>query len=279
MPVKKAAVFFGIFIVGLIAAASLRTWLVLYGINPDTGFYYNNSSVTVLAMNILLLVFAVLLLLPVLLPGFKNIEASPNRSPAMGVLTAILALCFAADAFHEFYLIIAGSDALTTLFNIIGEFLAAGFFAMLSGMFFKAEEVRLPIGSLLPVIWAVIHLMGSFMHYTTVVSISGYLFDMLKMVFMMIFLYYHARYTGRAQNGKEIRGMLAFGLSAAFFSLLAILPGIFAHLAGGSAQINPTDDLLYIALTVYILVTLVRIFFINGNAKMGSLPAQQESKA
>jgi hypothetical protein len=265
---KKTAVFFGLFLLGLVAAVPLRTCAILFDIDPKTGFYYGGSGL-VTALNILLIAVTVLLLAPMVMKSYKGFAAEPGPSVVTGILSAVVAAFFCIDGAHEFYILTVQATGAGTFFNSMLEFIAAVFFVMMAVSSLKGGRIAFPAASLLPVIWATIHLMVAFMHYTTVVNVSEYLFDMLKMVFVMIFFYYHARYTGRVANGREIRGMLAFGLPAAFFSLLSILPRYLALAFGHTATINLSDDLLYLTLAIYILNCLVHIF----SAKRARQPA------
>ncbi|MFT9056365.1 MAG: hypothetical protein ABF449_07035, partial [Ethanoligenens sp.] len=115
--------------------------------------------------------------------------------------------------------------------------------------------------ALLPVLWATVHLIVSWMRFTTVVNISANLFDLLKMVAFMLFFYYHARLFGGVSNGREHRGLLSFGLLATFFGLLSAVPPLWVRLTGGRVgAFQLPDAIATLVLSVYILVLLVQLF-------------------
>jgi len=257
---KKAGIFVGILFAGLIAAIPLRTYIIMFDIDPKTGFY-NGSRNLVTIVNILLFVVTVLLVAPLVIKSYKKLEAAPRRSITIGVISAVAALAFCINAVYEFYLLASSTGGVGVFINSMLEFAAAAFFLLFSWASFKGGRIAFPIASLLPVIWATVHLMAAFMHYTTVVNISEYLFDMLKMAFVMIFFYYHARFTGRVTNGNELKGMLAFGLPAVFFSLISILPRYIAMTFGRTVTFDLPEDLLFVVLSVYIAAVLYVAFF------------------
>ena len=266
---KKAGIFVGILFAGLIAAIPLRTYIIMFDIDPKTGFY-NGSRNLVTIVNILLFVVTVLLVAPLVIKSYKKLEAAPRRSITIGVISAVAALAFCINAVYEFYLLASGTGGVGVFINSMLEFAAAAFFLLFSWASFKGGRIAFPIASLLPVIWATVHLMAAFMHYTTVVNISEYLFDMLKMAFVMIFFYYHARFTGRVTNGNELKGMLAFGLPAVFFSLISILPRYIAMTFGRTVTFDLPEDLLFVVLSVYIAAVLYVAFFTRNRYTVGA---------
>jgi hypothetical protein len=255
---KKAGIFFIVFAAGLIAAIPLRTMLILFNIDPKTGFYYGKSPL-ITVVNILFLAVTVVLLVPLFMRGFRKLSAEPRRSAAIGVISAAAAVFMLVDAAYDLVMFKTGGASM--IFNALFEFAAVAFFILFSTASFKGGKIAFPVAALLPVLWATVHLMAAFMHYTTVVNISEYLYDMLKMVFVMLFFYYHARFAGRVTNGNEIKGMLGVGLPAVFFCLVSTLPRYIALAMGRNVTVNLTEDLLFVVLSVYISAVLISVFF------------------
>ena len=266
---KQTGLFTAVFILGLIAALPIRTCLILYYIDPKTGFY-NGSSSLATVLNILLIIVTVILLIPMFIKGYKKIEAAPVRSGSIGVISALLTVLFCIDAVHDLYQLFGSSGSGGVFINAVCGFAAAFFFAFFSLASFHGGKPALPGAALLPVIWATLHLMIAFMHYTTVVNISEYLFDMLKMVFVMLFFYYHARFAGRVSNSNEIKGMLAFGLPAILFCLVSTLPRYIALAFHHNVTYNLSEDLLFVALSVYIAAILCSVFLRKPSGTTGT---------
>jgi hypothetical protein len=261
---KKSVIFFLIFVAGLAAAIPVRVGLILHNIDA-AGYYKNSHSSAVTCFNITLLAAAVLLIIPFFIKSFRRRTAKPGKSYATGVLSAVLAVCFCLDALYRLYGLLFNKALLkadgASLFIIaLFEIAAAVFFVLYSSITFKGVKTALPYASLTPVIWGVVNLMVIFMHYATD-NTSENLDDMLKVLFVMLFFYYHARYTGWVARDGEYKGMLAFGLPAVFFCLVSVLPRYIALAFGAGVTLNPTYDLLSFALAVYIFYVLARLSF------------------
>jgi hypothetical protein len=286
---KKIGIFVGVFFAGLLAAIPMRTCVIMFDIDPKTGFYNGGGSL-VAALNILLLIVTVLLLVPSFIKSFRKLSAQPRHSAAAGFLLAAVAILFVIDAVNDFVGAandmqalhvgelseLARSTLLNSMYgaavNCVFGLAAAAFFALYSSASFKGRRIAMPVASKMPVLWAGVKLMSAFIRYTDIVKNSEYLYDMLKMVFVMIFLYYHARFTGKVSNGNELKGMLAFGLPAVFFSLVSILPRYIALALGRTAQavnIGITSDLLFLGLAVYIATVLYAAFLSRSSKPVG----------
>ena len=257
---NRSGPFLMILAVALLVAVPLRVCLILFDIDPKTGFYIGGSR-WVLLLNGLLVAFTVLLLIPLgMKKSLRDVRARLHGTRTSGVLTALLAAAFLTDAGYEFFLVMADRTA-GNLFTSFAALAAGCFFAALAVSHLRGRSTAYPFGALLPTLWAIIHLMVSFMHYTTIVNVSEYLYDMLKMVFMMIFLYYYSRCAGNVSNRMETRGMLAFGLPAVLFAMVSTLPRYIAWLCGNrGVSLAVPEDLVFTLLSVYILVVLTGIF-------------------
>lgn len=250
---------FIIFFAGLAAAVAARTYFLLCDIDPNTGFYYSDGT-AVRVFNIFLAAVTIVMLLPLFSKKLRALSAAPGHSTAGGIFCAVLAVAMLADSMSSIADVAARLSGAGAFFSAMLEVLAAICFMLLAWRSFGAGgTVPAPV-ALLPVFWAALRLMSDFMHYTTVINVSAYLYDMLKMVFVMIFLYYFARYAGSVPNGHETRGMLAFGLPAALFCSVSVIPRWTAYLLGAKTTLTPASDLVYMTLAVYIVWLLVCTF-------------------
>lgn len=264
MSTKRTLPLFIIFFIGLAAAVCARTYLLICDIDPNTGFYYTGGT-SIMLFNVLLAAVTLLMLLPLFSKNLCGLAAAPVHSVADGIFCALLALLLIADSLSAIGAVAARQSGAGAFFSAMLEALAAICFIMLALRSFGTGGTVPAVISLLPVFWAALRLMSDFMHYTTIINVSAYLYDMLKMVFVMIFLYYYARYAGGVPNGREVRGMLAFGLPAAFFCAISVIPRWAAYLLGAKTSLTPASDLVYLTLAVYTVWLLIRVF--SGNAR------------
>lgn len=255
---------FAIMVLGVLAAIPLRTCLILYAIDPKTGFYVAGSQL-VSALNILLIILTALLVLPLLFIKQKGSAPSLKKSMPLGIMAGLLAISMAFDAIVSFGNVFVSNAGAGQFITALSEVFAVIFFAVFAsklttGNIEKEEAHSLTLAALVPIIWAALTLIVTFMHYTTIANISEYLFDVLKMVFILLFLYYHARTVGRMPNGKEIKGLFMMGLPAVLFSLVATLPYYIAHIVDSSkGQFPQPGSIVYVVFSVYILFTLVDV--------------------
>ena len=258
MQKRRVGLFFIVCALGLLGAVPLRVILILYDIDPATGFYTGGSGLA-MAVNVLLAAVSLFLLTPMVIRRFQGGVPRLPATPAHGVLAALLAAAMAAEIVYQFRLVVVGRTA-GNLFIAMAALPAAVFFIVLAGAAFGGDLRPLPVLALFPPLWAIVHLAVSFMHYTTIASVSEYMYDMMKMIFVMIFLYYYARCAGRTPNRKEAAGMLAFGLPAVLLTGVSTLPRYIAWCMGQHRVSLPVpEDVLYLLLAVYIVYAIIRL--------------------
>jgi hypothetical protein len=254
-------VVFGIFILGLIVSVILRVIEILYEIDPTTGFFNNGSIVAPVLKGILIVLVAVFLV-PFFIKNNLGSEAFTGKSKVNSIMSLLLGVALFIDTITQFGTFINNAD-LGTFVIAITELLASIFFFILSGQKLTGKRINLAGTALFPVIWGIIILGASFMHYTSIANISEFLFDVLKMVFVLVFLYYNARIVGRVTNNKEGKGVIAFGLLAAFFCIISTVPKVIAWGINSAVTTKPgTGDLLYIIFAVYIIDVVVEALFV-----------------
>jgi uncharacterized membrane protein YtjA (UPF0391 family) len=133
--------------------------------------------------------------------------------------------------------------------------------------------------ALLPVLWSVVSLVSTFMSLTQIANISAYLYEVLQMVFAILFLYYHARYTGNISNSRELNGMFAFGLPCAFYGIASTLPQFISYAINHTKGRLPTaNDTVFLALSVYIIVLLVNLLAQKATTAKSNDVSTQDGK-
>jgi hypothetical protein len=251
------SIFTAILAVALCVAVPLVTYLILYSIDPSTHFYYDNAKL-VNVTNGILIALTVILLLPVFTKRAGAYKMPTNRKPVISVVSLLTAvvLCLASvySLAHSFSSKVGVGNFLSGILGI----LAAIFFFAFAEAAFTGKHTDLRMIALLPVLWGIVKLISTFMSLTQIANISEYLYEVLQMVFAILFLYYNARLVGNVSNRREINGVFAFGLPCAFFGLLATLPKYIAHIINPKfGSLPQVGDTVLIMLSVYIIVLLI----------------------
>lgn len=254
-------VFSAIFIVGLLIALPLTVYHILYSIDPSTHFYYDNAKFVLLTDGILV-VLTVALVLPFFFPRAGKSTVLLRRKKYLAVISILMAaaLIFSSvyDILHTFSSTMGVGNFLTGLSGLLAVIFFLGFaIDWLSG-----KHVDLRLIALLPVLWGIVNLISTFMSLTQIANISEYLYQILQMVFAVLFLYYNARLVGEVPNGREINGAFAFGLPCALFGILASVPPFAAHLINsGRGNMPAAHDAVFIMMSVYIIAVLFSLLF------------------
>lgn len=255
---KLFLAFFALFVVGIIVSVPMRIVELLRYIDPSTGFYSGGETL-VTALNVFLFIITLLMLIPLLFKSDEMQKTFVRKSQAAAVICFVAALCFFGACLAKMgQLILTSSPG--EFFIALSELLAGIFFILL-GMKRSGSSLNLAAPALFPVFWGIIILIVSFMQYTAIANISKSLFDVMKMVFMLVFLYYNAMAVGEIPNNRGINGLMAFGLPAAFFSILTTVPKAVAYLIKANSGSAPSlNDALYFLLSIYVLYVLVEAY-------------------
>lgn len=267
-----------VFAIGLCVTVPLVVYLILYSIDPSTHFYYDNAKLVPVTNGILIALTIVLML-----PFFMRRNAvsdmpKPIRRPVVATFSALMALVLCAASVYDITRTFSSAGGVGHFLTGVSGFLAAIFFFTFAFNLFAGKSTDLRLAALLPVLWGVVNLVSTFMSLTQIANISEYLYEVLQMVFAILFLYYNARLTGGVSNGREINGVFAFGLPCALFGLLASLPPIIAHLINNSRGSLPQmRDIVFIVMSLYIIALLISLLIKNPGQAVAAQEAEDTS--
>lgn len=262
MSKKLPAVFFVFALIGLCITVGMRVMLAHTYTDPSTGFYTGAYTAPTFALNILVAIWAVVLLVPLFLPR-KAVDADPlpQKQKALGMMSGLAALALFFASIGLFVSLVTTGTSGSLFLDALFTLAAAIYFAVQAREMLSGRRLH-AMAALLPAAWATVHLVVTWMHFTTVTNVPEHLFDFLKMTVFMLFFYYHARLVGGVPSGREQRGVLSFGLLALFFGLLSVVPPLLVQLSGGkSAFFSFTDSIATVVLCAYILVLCIQLFF------------------
>ena|GEM_PF-2229458 len=248
-----------IFIIGALVTIPLAVYLILYEIDPETHFYYDSAKF-VNVQNSVLLISTVLLILPAFSKRTKKMNYECTRNWATAVCSVLFAIAICISSAHSILQTFRRETGAGGFITGLAGFLAAIFFFTFADSIFRKKHADLRILALLPVVWGVVNLITTFMSLTQIANISEYLYEVMQMVFAILFLYYNARLIGGVPNGRELQGVFAYGLPCTLFGLLSSLPPVIAHLINNKrGSVFGPSDAVYITASAYILVLLISL--------------------
>lgn len=249
-----------LFSLGTLFTIPLAVYLILYEIDPVTHFYYDNAHF-VNVQNIVILSVTVLLVLFIIKKHPNVVKFNAHRNVSVAISSALLGVAICVSSSYSMLQTFQNAKGASGFLTGLTGFLASIFFFALTYSLLTGRNSDLSILALLPVLWGIINLISTFMSLTQIANISEYVYEVMQMVFAILFLYYNARFIGKNPNGREISGIFAFGLPCALFGLLSSLPPVIAHLINRSRGNSFTiSDAVYLLMSIYIIALIISLF-------------------
>lgn len=247
------------FIAGICIAVPLAVYLILYEIDPSTHFYYDNAHFYHF-QNIFIICVTILMIPPVFIKKSAPKIKLPDKNIPLSVCSVIFAVSLSIYAAYLMLKMMERQTGAGGFLSGLTGFLAAIFFFALAGRLFSGSHVNLRNIALLPVLWGIVNLISTFMSLTSIANISKYVYEIMQLVFGILFFYYNARLMGGVPNGREISGVFAFGLPCAMFGLLYSIPPVVANMINSKKGDSFTPVLaVYLIMSVYIIVLLISV--------------------
>jgi len=244
-------------LIAVVAAVFLRIIQLNVAIDFTTGFF-NKQTVIVPLLTVLILVYlaysvAVLIYHPIRMDQPYRPEWSIPSVVIAGVTGIVLVVEGVTTVFGS----APHSDDFNTL-SWIAVFLKmiAGF-AMLyqAYLFYRREERKLQnhVFMICAVAWSLLDLVNTFIHHTTVASISAYVFDILFAASLTLFLLYYARFTAGLIQGRQRVFLMIFAACTLILGSVSTIPQLFCRLVQyqGVGQYISLPSFSTLALTVF----------------------------
>lgn len=232
MKIRKTLIFF---LLGALVALPLKTYQLLTAVDYSTGFFKSTGVLNIILP--VVLVLCVTGFFAVALTSRQYPKYSPNvKSVPMGIVSAITALAIgwnaAADLINQENAEFEGSAGL--IYSCLGLICVLAFLFPAVSFFMGNNLVESrPVIMILPVVWMAVRMVLTFLQFTTRANIKESIYDLLMMVFMLLFLLFTAKFlSGAAENTARL--MFASGCSAALFGALATIPRYILAFSGNS---------------------------------------------
>lgn len=280
-------VLFIVFIASVILALPLRVYQLMVNVESGTGFWIDRSHFSIY---VLYAIAAVGTVLPIVLSlvyksGLGKVEPVAEKKTLGGVISFAMAIGLLVDAitrytaFSDLYFGYSVSGDSTTMVSYLSKSgaLAMGleaFFAVVSAIYFimlgiawltEKDPSEYKLLAVMPVFWAIFRIMHRFMRKISFLNISELFFELLMIVFLMMFFMAFAQITAKV-NGKGLEWKLyAYGLPAALFCLICFIPRIVVAILGKGELIADGSsvevvDLTSAAFVLFVLVDRSRVF-------------------
>lgn len=243
----------------LIACLPIRLYQIFCLSDRRTGFYTDGGTSTV----VLACVLAIGAVLTIVM-SLRDPEAPKTYTPVRSILLAVFSLLaglglavasvvsLAVDAGRNYimYMILS---AFGILAGVVLIFFAYDF-ATGQNHFEKH-----PLPSLFPTLWGCTCLVALFLEYVAVVNIADNIYNIITVIFLLLFFFAQAKILSGAERAKSGRMAYVFGIPAALFSLLTGIADTAAMVGtSGPEGVFPAGlHIVTVVLAVYILVFLV----------------------
>ena len=266
----KRSMVFILFFVSAPLLLAARVVQQLYMLDSTTGFYADGFSgigtaVTVLCFALTAVTFVMVWLSH---PKKPNI---PSHSKPLAAAAFFAALCLIISATAS----ALSSDKGTNLAVSVLGFAAAVAIAWY-GVSLMLEISYPPLATTIPVLYATLRLVLSFIKYTGEITVTDTVFDIATMCFILLFFYSSGKLIAGVGGTRTHVFLYAFGLGAAFFCADSALARLVIMLTHSSVTLHGggSFDISYIGIAVY---AVVMIWVFTDKTERDSVPAASEA--
>ena len=258
-----------VFAAAVIIALPLRTLQYFTVLESETGFFIKNDwSVYLLG---LILSAAIIFLLVFGFISRKSLDYSLEtiKRPGQGILsltacagilmsTASIAVdLVSSTGFSQEESTNKAILAIQAIFGVLSAiyFLAVG----LSFITGKSNGSEYRLISLAPVIWSIFRLILRFTRTISYIRVSDLMFEMLMLVFFIMFFMTFAQVNSRVDGEKKEWKIAAYGLPAALLALVCFVPRFIVMITGNADLLNEQSPAEYcdIGIALFIISTVL----------------------
>ncbi|NMP36789.1 MAG: hypothetical protein GX051_01480 [Clostridiales bacterium] len=270
-----------VFAGGLLVVLPLRVYQMLTIVESATGFY-SEKNATVYIMYILLAALSAVFILGAYLSREVPAPAITNgKNIILGVVSCLFAAALMYDAVNVASdtvkaILDMSTFSIRTLFSSRhGEFtlILQVIFAFFSAIYFvfcgtaeitgKMKTIQnYKVLALAPLGWSMCRIVHRFMRAISYLNVSELLFEILMLVFFMLFFINLARVSSKVSEAGNMWGIFGYGLSAASFAALVSVPRLILIVLGKSEELvsqspfEPADLAAAIFAVVFVLAAM-----------------------
>lgn len=275
----NAALLLGLFSLSILLVLPVRVYQFLRVIEPGTGFYENPDFSVPVLYGLLALFGGAMLVISFINRRKIFFSTTVRKSPGLGVIALATAGTFFADAvimYQNFTSLHYGtaqnmggettygimkSGALPMLFEAVFAIFAAIFFIVLGVAYIsgKSNGSQFKLLAITPLAWSICRILHRFMRTISFVNVSDLLFELLMIVFLMIFFMAFAQLISGVNHKGADWKLVGFGLPAALLCLLCFVPrAVILAMGKGDLLTNLSPpEYCDLAIAVFILAFIL----------------------
>ncbi|NLA77559.1 MAG: hypothetical protein GX851_07025, partial [Clostridiales bacterium] len=260
---------------GLVVILPLRVYQMLTVVEAETGFYSEKNASVYIMYIILAVLCAVFMIGAFISREVPSPKLINGKNVVLGAVSCLLAGTLMYDAitvtseivktvldmssFSFSGLINADNGEMTLILQVIFAFFAAIYFVF-CGMAEITGKMKLIQGykvlALAPLGWAMCRIVHRFMRAISYMNVSELLFEILMLVFLMLFFINLARISSQVSESGSMWGIFGYGLCAAMFSSLVSVPRLILTVLGKSDELVAQSPLEFADLAVSVFIVL-----------------------
>lgn len=274
---------FGVFSAALLLSLPLRAYQYVRVIEPVTGFYKGQNPSITLLYALLALALSIIFLSSYFNKSYISFRKEEKKSVLLGLLGLYVTVALVMDSIamaNNFNILYYGArtdiqhpnsqeiasltmkaGAIPMLLEAIFASIAALFFIFVAIGFFRGKNSweNLRLLALTPLMWAIFRILHRFMRTISFLRVSDLFFELIALVFLMLFFLSFAQLMGRVNyKGADWR-LVAYGLNAALMCLLCFVPRFAMSVTGHGDRLAVLSGVeqIDLALAVFILVFIL----------------------
>lgn len=231
---------------GMLIACPLRIFQMLKNMNPQTGFYNDYGSVTIIILYALLAVISVLILVLTFLSSrIPAAKAPEGRRIPLGISSFIFAATLFYDAISSYFnksestaTIIQNIRSVSVMHHVhaVFAFLSCCYFIVMCISYISGNNLhkKLKLLSLAPLAWAIVRVLERITIIISIVRVSELLLELCALVFLMIFFLTFARVVSDVNCKGSMWSVISCGCISVLFMLTYSIPRLMLLFTGNA---------------------------------------------
>lgn len=282
---------FIIFAISALIAVPVRVYQLASIIDPATGFYTDKANLTIpLVFAVLGAAAVVILVLSYLCGHIPENEAPATPSKGIAVCSFIVAAGMMADFVSTALSIVSGEEmssmlttsrgTIPTIIQAVAALLSCAYFVLHGISYVKRDILYRKAGILacfVPV-WLMSRLLKIFIRAISFVNVSEVFFELVAIVFFIVFYLSFARTVTKVDEKGRLWGMLACGFGGSLFALVCGVPRLAVRIMGGQTVEGSPLCIADIALAVFAVCYIVSVFGRKNNPEKQPVSASISDK-